>query len=117
MGSTNVVNAEKLLFGRSLEKDHVANIELDCDQESTDGEDDAAIINGGGANEESATHLTPDWLLYRAARVHNLPVMSQALALGADRDWINPTSALAEAVIHQSILSGSVMACEYLLLN
>merc|ERR1719383_1046338 len=43
--------------------------------------------------------------------------MSQALALGADRDWTNPTSALAESVIHQSILSGSVMACEYLLLN
>ena len=39
--------------------------------------------------------------------------MSQALALGADRDWHSGSS----AVIHQSILSGSVMACEYLLLN
>ena len=42
--------------------------------------------------------------------------MSQALALGADRDWVNP-DADGSAIIHQSILSGSVMACEYLLLN
>jgi len=115
-----VVNAEKLLFGRSLEKHHVANIELDSDQESTDGE--------GEANDliclEEGSRLTPDRLLFRAARVHNLPVMSQALAMGADKDWIQnddaeSTSPLLQssAVIHQSILSGSVMACEYLLLN
>ena len=52
-------------------------------------------------------------LSLRAARAHNLPVMSQSLALGADRDWRNSSS----AVIHQSVLSGSVMACEFLLLN
>ena len=40
--------------------------------------------------------------------------MSQALALGADRDWTNENFSTA---IHQSILSGSVMACEFLLLN
>ena len=40
--------------------------------------------------------------------------MSQALALGADRDWTNEQFSTP---IHQSILSGSVMACEFLLLN
>ena len=38
-----------------------------------------------------------------AASVHNLPVMSQALALGADRDWINIQSPTSSPVIHQSI--------------
>ena len=32
------INAEKILFGSTLGKHHVANIELDSDQESTDGE-------------------------------------------------------------------------------
>ena len=57
-------------------------------------------------------------LLFRAARVHNVPLMCQAIALGADRDWINEgEEASASMPIHQSILSGSVMACKFLLLN
>ena len=110
------INAEEILFGSTLGKHHVANIELDSDQESTDGE------NEGGAGGEPdgddlllLGKLTPNHLLYRAARVHNLPVMSQALALGADRDFFLPGG--DSSVIHQSILSGSVMACEFLLLN
>ena len=105
------VNAEEILFGCTLGKHHVASVQLDSDQESTDG-------HGGGATDDDdggdlLARLTPDHLLFRATRAHNLPVMSQALALGADRDWRTPTS----AVIHQSVLSGSVMACEFLLLN
>ena len=42
--------------------------------------------------------------------------MCQAIALGADRDWINPESGFSSP-IHQSMHSGSVMACEFLLLN
>jgi Arf-GAP/coiled-coil/ANK repeat/PH domain-containing protein len=111
-GGTPKLNAEEILFGSTLGKHHVANIELDSDQESTDGEDE------GAADTDDLLHLgklTPNHLLYRAARVHNLPVMSQALALGADRDFFLPGG--DSSVIHQSILSGSVMACEYLLLN
>ena len=83
---------------------------------------------------------------FRAAAAHNLPVMCQAVALGADLEWrfvcnrigamsvqianflsewshiaINICSRYANeegrAAIHQSILSGSVMACEFLILN
>ena len=43
--------------------------------------------------------------------------MCQAIALGADRDWINDSEAEFSSPIHQSILSGSVMACKFLLLN
>jgi len=110
------VNAEEILFGSTLGKHHVANIQLDSDQESTDGEADSGgghLDDGTPADMQLLKNLTADHLLYRAARAHNLPVMSQALALGAHRDWRSHRS----TVIHQSILSGSVMACEFLLLN
>ncbi len=108
------INAEQILFGGSLGKHHVANIELDSDQESTDGEEDASSTpSSSSSSVQTLSKLTPNHLLFRAARVHNLPVMSQALALGADRDFEDVSS----RVIHQSILSGSVMACELLLLN
>lgn len=107
--ATNLVNAEALLFGCTLSKHHVANIQLDSDQESTDGEDE--FVQRG----ETMEKLDANRLLFRSARVHNLPVMSQALALGADRDWVNGED--FSTPIHQSILSGSVMACEFLLLN
>merc|ERR1712141_474213 len=106
----NVINAEKLVFGGTLTKHHVANIELDSDQESTDGEDEAT------QNGEPLGELDANRLLFRASRVHNVPLMSQALALGADRNWINDEQ-FSSSPIHQSILSGSVMACEFLLLN
>ena len=109
-------NAEEILFGSTLGKLHVASIELDSDQESTDGEDNVCGSEGGDINDLlNLGKLTPDHLLYRAARMHNLPVMAQALALGGEKDFILP--ATNSSVIHQSILSGSVMACEFLLLN
>ena len=107
-------NAEEILFGSTLGKHHVSSIELDSDQESTDGEDNGGS-EGGDADILILGKLTPDHLLYRAARMHNLPVMAQALAFGAEKDFVLPTS--SSSVIHQSILSGSVMACEFLLLN
>ena len=107
--TVNVINAEDILFGSTLRKHHLANIELDSDQESTDGED-AALEQG-----DPIEKLSANMLLFRAARVHNVPVMSQAIALGADRDWINDET--KSCAIHQSIVSGSVMACEFLLLN
>ena len=54
----NIVNAEKMLFGFSLGKHHVSNIELDSDQESTDGEEES-VLKG-----EIPERLTPDWLLW-----------------------------------------------------
>jgi len=104
------VNVEKLVFGATLSKHHVASIELDSDQESTDGED--SVTQSG----EPLEVLEPNRLLFRASRVHNVPLMCQAIALGADRDWINEGDNFSTP-IHQSILSGSVMACEFLLLN
>ncbi|XP_050084590.1 arf-GAP with coiled-coil, ANK repeat and PH domain-containing protein 2 [Anopheles aquasalis] len=84
---------------------------LNSDQESTSGEEDNSIMEC-----EDLERLCPNYLLYKAASGHNLPVMSQALALGADKNWTNAEQADRTA-LHAAILSGSVMACEYLLLN
>ena len=120
-GLMQVLNAEVCLFGGSLGKHHVSSVELDSDQESTDGE-------GGEGEGEGETCWTPphdplsllcpNMLLYRAARAHNLPVMLQALALGADPEWRCGTDGeISRSSIHQSIMSGSVMATEFLILN
>uniref|UniRef100_A0A182XLR1 Arf-GAP with coiled-coil, ANK repeat and PH domain-containing protein 2 n=1 Tax=Anopheles quadriannulatus TaxID=34691 RepID=A0A182XLR1_ANOQN len=84
---------------------------LNSDQESTSGEEDNAIMEC-----EELERLSPNYLLYKAASGHNLPVMSQALALGADKSWANPHDA-DRTPLHAAILSGSVMSCEFLLLN
>ena len=82
---SRVLNAEECLFGGSLGKHAVANLELDSDQESTDGEGEGG--GGGAAAADQLASLTPELLLYRAAAAHNLPVMCQAVALGADMEW------------------------------
>jgi Arf-GAP/coiled-coil/ANK repeat/PH domain-containing protein len=73
------------------------HVQLDSDQESTDGE--AEATEGG----EPINTLDANRLLFRASRVHNVPLMCQAIALGADRDWINPDGNFSSPV-HQSIL-------------
>jgi len=109
-----VLNAEVCLFGGSLGKHHVASVELDSDQESTDGEGDTTW----SPPQDRLDVLNPDMLLYRAARAHNLPVMLQALALGADTEWqCGHAEELRHTAMHQSVLSGSVMATEFLILN
>jgi len=109
---SKVLNAEVCLFGGSLGKHHVTSMELDSDQESTDGEGEMSWV----APSDRRALLTPELLLYRAAAAHNLPVMCQAVALGADLEW-RYANEEGRAAIHQSILSGSVMACEFLILN
>jgi len=109
---SKVLNAEVCLFGGSLGKHHVTSMELDSDQESTDGEGEMSWV----APSDRRALLTPELLLYRAAAAHNLPVMCQAVALGADLEW-RYANEEGRAAIHQSILSGSVMACEFMILN
>ena len=118
--TVQVLNAEVCLFGGSLGKHHVSSVELDSDQESTDGEGEEEEEDGRGwtAPQDPLSQLSPNMLLYRAARAHNLPVMLQALALGANPEWrCGADGEKSRSSIHQSIMSGSVMATEFLILN
>ncbi|KRT86855.1 Ankyrin repeat-containing protein, partial [Oryctes borbonicus] len=99
-----------LLFGNDLDKPIDQILDLSSDQDSTGGEDNDVL------EEEDISKLHPEALLYKAAAAHNIPVMCEALALGADKHWINPDDR-HRCALHQAILSGSVMACAYLLLN
>ncbi|XP_050457957.1 arf-GAP with coiled-coil, ANK repeat and PH domain-containing protein 2 [Cataglyphis hispanica] len=100
-----------LMFGCDVPKPIIdGNLELSSDQDSTAGEDEEFTA------EEDIENLHPDILLYKAALAHNLPVMCAALAAGADKLWSNVNDKNRNA-LHQAIISGSVMSCEYLLLN
>ncbi|KAH8251867.1 hypothetical protein KR038_009835, partial [Drosophila bunnanda] len=84
---------------------------LGSDQESTEGESETDM-----PEELPFSQLDANQLLYMASVVHNLPVMCMAFALGADKHWKNPQDR-QRSFLHQAVISGSVMACEYLLLN
>ncbi|GJQ71464.1 hypothetical protein Trydic_g11187 [Trypoxylus dichotomus] len=99
-----------LMFGNDLDKPIDQILDLSSDQDSTGGEDNDIL------DEEDISKLHPEALLYKAAAAHNIPVMCEALALGADKQWINSDDR-NRCALHQAILSGSVMACAYLLLN
>ncbi|XP_031625900.1 arf-GAP with coiled-coil, ANK repeat and PH domain-containing protein 2 [Contarinia nasturtii] len=66
--------------------------------------------------EETLENFNSDTLLYRSTIVHNLPVMCYALASGASKSWSNLNDS-KRAPLHQAILSNSVTACEFLILN
>lgn len=41
-------------------------------------------------------------MLFKATTAHNIPVMCQAMALGADKNWQNPEN-LDRTALHQSV--------------
>ncbi|XP_011163898.2 arf-GAP with coiled-coil, ANK repeat and PH domain-containing protein 2 [Solenopsis invicta] len=105
------VESAVLMFGCDVPKPAIDdNLELSSDQDSTAGEDEEFT------DEEDIENLHPEMLLYKAATAHNLPVMCAALAAGADKLWSNVNDK-SRSALHQAIISGSVMSCEYLLLN
>ncbi|XP_022918039.1 arf-GAP with coiled-coil, ANK repeat and PH domain-containing protein 2 [Onthophagus taurus] len=110
----NVVSKQQrdsvLMFGNDLDKPINETFDISSDQDSTGGEDNDT------PDEEDISKLHPDRLLYKAALAHNLPVMCEALALGANQQWKNEDDHNRSA-IHEAVLSGSVMSCAYLLLN
>ena len=105
-------DAEHIFFGSSLNKmDSVpVTVQLDSDQESLDGVSDDS--DPAAAPHDDHAAFTPDNLLCRASRAHNLPLMAAALAFGADKDHGG-----AHRAVHQAVKSGSVRACEFLILN
>ncbi|XP_068153006.1 arf-GAP with coiled-coil, ANK repeat and PH domain-containing protein 2 isoform X1 [Drosophila tropicalis] len=110
--SLSISRDDLLTIGDELALDsYVTPGILGSDQETTDGESDAEI-----PEELPFSQLDANLLLYQASAVHNLPVMCMAFALGADKHWKNQQDR-QRSFLHQAVISGSVMACEYLLLN
>lgn len=55
-------------------------------------------------DEEEIDKLNPNYALYKATSAHNLPVMCQAISLGADKNWENLEN-LNRTPLHQAILA------------
>ncbi|XP_017327141.1 arf-GAP with coiled-coil, ANK repeat and PH domain-containing protein 1 isoform X2 [Ictalurus punctatus] len=79
------------------------------------------IMNSTGSQkdeeeEEDLSGLHPGALLYRSAALQHFPVMADALAHGADVNWINVAEESKTPLI-QAATVNSLAACEFLLQN
>lgn len=103
----------EVVFGENLSEplSEPAFCLVDSDEDSV-GDD----VADDGDDIEDIAKLDPDVLMYKASGVHNLPVMSQALALGASKLFKNADDH-DRTCLHSAVLSGSVMAVEFLILN
>ncbi|XP_055756790.1 arf-GAP with coiled-coil, ANK repeat and PH domain-containing protein 1-like [Salvelinus fontinalis] len=66
--------------------------------------------------EEDLSGLHPGALLYRSAALQHFPVMADALAHGADVNWVNTAEESSTPLI-QAVTANSLAACEFLLQN
>lgn len=66
--------------------------------------------------EEDLSGLHPGALLYRSAALQNFPVMADALAHGADVNWVNTAEECSTPLI-QAVSANALAACEFLLQN
>uniref|UniRef100_A0A674I9Z0 Arf-GAP with coiled-coil, ANK repeat and PH domain-containing protein n=1 Tax=Terrapene triunguis TaxID=2587831 RepID=A0A674I9Z0_9SAUR len=84
------------------------------------GEQVTASPTEGEKRDSSVFHdskqLHPGLQLYRAAYEKNLPDMAEALAHGADVNWVNTEENKVTPLI-QAVLGGSLVTCEFLLQN
>ncbi|XP_026734488.1 arf-GAP with coiled-coil, ANK repeat and PH domain-containing protein 2 [Trichoplusia ni] len=96
------------LIGTELASDRGVDLSLPSDHDSTEGEDSDELAA------EDMSRLSPEAVLVRAARAHNVAVMRGALAAGAD---VGGAGQRGRTPLHAAVLSGSVMACSFLLLN
>ncbi|XP_041978874.1 arf-GAP with coiled-coil, ANK repeat and PH domain-containing protein 2 isoform X2 [Aricia agestis] len=107
--SSSKSDSPVLEIGSELASERPVDLSLPSDHDSTEGEDDDA---DGCFGEVSA--LSAQAVLGVAARAHNVSVMRAALAAGAR---VSDPSHHGRTPLHAAVLSGSVMACSFLLLN
>uniref|UniRef100_A0A8C2WXY0 Arf-GAP with coiled-coil, ANK repeat and PH domain-containing protein n=1 Tax=Cyclopterus lumpus TaxID=8103 RepID=A0A8C2WXY0_CYCLU len=86
--------------------------ELLTKKESSSGE--VEIEQEVSSDPEDPRELHPGALLHRSSRLHNLPLMAEALAHGAD---VHAASEEGKTPLIQAVVGGSLIACEFLLQN
>uniref|UniRef100_A0A3B4T2H8 Arf-GAP with coiled-coil, ANK repeat and PH domain-containing protein n=1 Tax=Seriola dumerili TaxID=41447 RepID=A0A3B4T2H8_SERDU len=105
-GSTDI-----LVFGSVV--DSVTEEEEES-EESSSGE--VEIEQEMSSDPEDPRELHPGALLHRSSRLHNLPLMAEALAHGADVHAASEEEEGKTPLI-QAVMGGSLIACEFLLQN
>uniref|UniRef100_A0A8C5WGT4 Arf-GAP with coiled-coil, ANK repeat and PH domain-containing protein n=1 Tax=Leptobrachium leishanense TaxID=445787 RepID=A0A8C5WGT4_9ANUR len=110
-GSTDGSN-DILVFGSVV--DSVTEEDEKCEiSEDSSGE---AETEQEPSDPEDLRELHPGLLLYKASRARNLPIMAEALANGANVNWVNDEDESKTPLI-QAVIGGSLIACEFLLQN
>ncbi|XP_061640733.1 arf-GAP with coiled-coil, ANK repeat and PH domain-containing protein 3-like isoform X3 [Phyllopteryx taeniolatus] len=104
-GSTDI-----LVFGSVVD----SVTEEEESEESSSGE--VEIEQEVPSDPEDPRELHPGALLHRASRLHNLPLMAEALAHGADVHAPSEEEDGKTPLI-QAVMGGSLIACEFLLQN
>ncbi|KAM9299140.1 arf-GAP with coiled-coil, ANK repeat and PH domain-containing protein 3 [Gastrophryne carolinensis] len=108
-GSTDGSN-DVLVFGSVV--DSVTEEECEVSEDSS-GEGE---IEQDPSDPEDLRELHPGLLMYKASRARNLPIMAEALANGANVNWVNDEDENKTPLI-QAVIGGSLIACEFLLQN
>ncbi|XP_069804866.1 arf-GAP with coiled-coil, ANK repeat and PH domain-containing protein 3 isoform X5 [Dendropsophus ebraccatus] len=108
-GSTDGSN-DVLVFGSVV--DSVTEEECEVSEDSS-GE---AETEQEPSDPEDLRELHPGLLMYKASRARNLPIMAEALANGANVNWVNDEDESKTPLI-QAVIGGSLIACEFLLQN
>ncbi|KAM9317130.1 arf-GAP with coiled-coil, ANK repeat and PH domain-containing protein 2 [Gastrophryne carolinensis] len=83
----------------------------DTEVEQKDDRRESAVFQ-----ESDTKKLPPGLQLYQAAYEQNLPAMSEALAFGAEVNWVNTKENCSTPLI-QAVHGGSLVTCEFLLQN
>uniref|UniRef100_A0A8C3PPI3 Arf-GAP with coiled-coil, ANK repeat and PH domain-containing protein n=1 Tax=Calidris pygmaea TaxID=425635 RepID=A0A8C3PPI3_9CHAR len=86
---------------------------MDGQEKESSGE---AEIEQEASDLEDLRELHPGLLIYKAAQARNLPLMAEALAHGAEINWVNDEDENKTPLI-QAVVGGSLIACEFLLQN
>nr|XP_046194783.1 arf-GAP with coiled-coil, ANK repeat and PH domain-containing protein 3-like isoform X4 [Oncorhynchus gorbuscha] len=105
-GSTDI-----LVFGSVVD----SVTEEECEGESEEEESSGEVEIEQEAGSEPEEPLPPGALLYRSSRLHNLPLMAEALAHGADVHSASDEEGKTPLI--QAVTGGSLTACEFLLQN
>ncbi|XP_071221097.1 arf-GAP with coiled-coil, ANK repeat and PH domain-containing protein 3-like [Salvelinus alpinus] len=104
-GSTDV-----LVFGSVVD-----SVTEECEGESEEEESSGEVEIEQEAGSVPEEPLPPGALLYRSSRLHNLPLMAEALAHGADVHSASDEEGKTPLI--QAVTGGSLIACEFLLQN
>ncbi|KAL5013373.1 hypothetical protein ScPMuIL_007643 [Solemya velum] len=107
------IASDVIVFGSEIEvPDFNKSLDLDSSEESSETEEETKSTTSW----EDMSKLDPNMLLYKAAQARNLPVMLEALANGADPNWVNSDEE-KKTPLMKAVETGSLSACEFLLLN
>ncbi|BFZ23577.1 hypothetical protein BsWGS_26617 [Bradybaena similaris] len=129
ISDVNAGGTPGIIFGSESPLADLKGLNKSFDLESSDdsGHDYDDDVSGAGESGfgdgdefttswEDMSKLDPNLLLYKASGARNLPVMLEALSNRADPNWVNMEDE-GKTPIMRAVQTGSLSACEFLLLN